>query len=84
MFFLQPEVIGRYAYGLHKRQRRPLGVSFSPQNTNELYFVDAYQGIFMFNTYDSNDLVGQQNMKTVEVFRNISRNLLQPLNALFE
>uniref|UniRef100_A0A914YQ80 Strictosidine synthase conserved region domain-containing protein n=1 Tax=Panagrolaimus superbus TaxID=310955 RepID=A0A914YQ80_9BILA len=44
------EIIGRYVYGSQKvLKRRPLGVRFSRQNINELYFVDAYQGIFMFN-----------------------------------
>uniref|UniRef100_A0AC34Q5F3 Strictosidine synthase conserved region domain-containing protein n=1 Tax=Panagrolaimus sp. JU765 TaxID=591449 RepID=A0AC34Q5F3_9BILA len=46
----KPVVIDLFNYGSQKIKKRPLGLRFSPFSPELLYFVDAYQGIFVLDT----------------------------------
>ena len=50
----QPVIKKSFDYGAPDRMKRPLGMRFSPWFPDFLYFVDAYQGIFILNTVKSN------------------------------
>ena len=50
----QPMIKKIFDYGAPDKRKRPLGMRFSPWFPDLLYFVDAYQGIFILNTVKSN------------------------------